>query len=828
MTASGVSRSLQETLDVVDGRVPGEPLTTSEVSSKLDVSRRSTYERLLRLVDENVLETKKVGARGRIWWRPGEAAPSSQRIDSTPDEPPIDRSLAASVSEETAGTRAEGIDSVRLSDVFENVDVGLFVLDASEKVVWANSTVQRYFGIDDEQVLGRDNRELLRECLAPAVEDSETFTERVLRTCGETTGSEQFECHVTASENRSERLLEHRSKLIESGDYAGGRLELYDERPRRDRPEHVDHEQHEQYERILETIGDGVYAVDEEATFIMVNDAFCELTGYDREELIGEHATKVHAPEITPIAETLSREIAADDDDVASLELDIHTKSGDRFPCESRFGPFPLESDQVGRCGVVRDISERRAYETELEQRVRQQEVVTRLGERALKDRDVDGLMQEATELVSQTLDNDVANILATAINRHDDEQVLVKQRKQLAALTNLHEAVRVISDAIIDQSTREEIESVVCEHLAASNSYEFAWIGDVDHRTQTVTLRAEAGVENYLDDTTISVDPNDEHSEGPTGRAFRTGEIQICQDIQNDPRYEPWRDHASEYGYQSSAAVPIVHDGTTYGVLNVYSARPNGVRDRERTVITQLGEVVGHAIAAVERKRALMSDTVVELGFHIADVFGVLDIDPVEGKLTLDETVPVNDGEFLLYGTVAQECEEALVALIEQIPHWKSVTIHERSVNEMTTYEARLSDPPVLSMVAAAGGTLVEAGIEDGVYHMTVQLSPGSNVRKVINTVKETYPEAEMVTRQQTTRDTGLSHSNIVDINESLTDRQHSVVRAAYHAGFFEWPRNVSGEEVAESLDISAPTFHQHLRKAEENILDAVVPTLV
>ena len=46
----------------------------------------------------------------------------------------------------------------------------------------------------------------------------------------------------------------------------------------------------------------------------------------------------------------------------------------------------------------------------------------------------------------------------------------------------------------------------------------------------------------------------------------------------------------------------------------------------------------------------------------------------------------------------------------------------------------------------------------------------------------------------------------------------------AAYHSGFFEWPRDTSGEEVAASLDVSPPTFHQHLRKAERKLFESLL----
>ncbi|WP_223302167.1 helix-turn-helix domain-containing protein [Haladaptatus sp. R4] len=58
------------------------------------------------------------------------------------------------------------------------------------------------------------------------------------------------------------------------------------------------------------------------------------------------------------------------------------------------------------------------------------------------------------------------------------------------------------------------------------------------------------------------------------------------------------------------------------------------------------------------------------------------------------------------------------------------------------------------------------------------------------------------------------------MQLAESLTDRQRTALETAYLAGFFEWPRNSTGEEVAELLDVSAPTFHQHLRHAQSKLL--------
>jgi hypothetical protein len=48
---------------------------------------------------------------------------------------------------------------------------------------------------------------------------------------------------------------------------------------------------------------------------------------------------------------------------------------------------------------------------------------------------------------------------------------------------------------------------------------------------------------------------------------------------------------------------------------------------------------------------------------------------------------------------------------------------------------------------------------------------------------------------------------------------RQLETLQTAYHSGYFEWPRDRTGEEVAEALGITQPTFTGHLRAAERKL---------
>lgn len=56
------------------------------------------------------------------------------------------------------------------------------------------------------------------------------------------------------------------------------------------------------------------------------------------------------------------------------------------------------------------------------------------------------------------------------------------------------------------------------------------------------------------------------------------------------------------------------------------------------------------------------------------------------------------------------------------------------------------------------------------------------------------------------------------------LTDRQRDVTTEALNRGYYDWPRRLTTEELAAELDISRPTLHEHLRKAERKLLSALL----
>lgn len=63
---------------------------------------------------------------------------------------------------------------------------------------------------------------------------------------------------------------------------------------------------------------------------------------------------------------------------------------------------------------------------------------------------------------------------------------------------------------------------------------------------------------------------------EGPAGRAWRSGQIQVNSSFHAEGNLHPWRAEAIACGFRSSAAIPLLDEsGQSFAVLSLYSAWP-------------------------------------------------------------------------------------------------------------------------------------------------------------------------------------------------------------------------------------------------------------
>lgn len=146
------------------------------------------------------------------------------------------------------------------------------------------------------------------------------------------------------------------------------------------------------------------------------------------------------------------------------------------------------------------------------------------------------------------------------------------KAEEQVKKLNRVYTVLSNINQTIVHERDKQTLNDEVCRIAVEDGKFKMAWIGMVDPQTHIVNPVASSGFSNgYLKN--IDIDLNDEElSQGPTGRAVKSGTYYLANDIVSNPEMIPWRENALKHGYKSSAAFPIKVFGKTIGAIMLYS----------------------------------------------------------------------------------------------------------------------------------------------------------------------------------------------------------------------------------------------------------------
>jgi PAS domain S-box-containing protein len=503
-------------------------------------------------------------------------------------------------------------------------------------------------------------------------------------------------------------------------------------------------------------------ARDPELPLIYANDAFEDLTGYDREYAMGRNCRFLQGDDSDPEAVGEMR-AAIQAETSVTAELANYTRDGEKF--WNRVDIAPVR-DQAG------DVTHFVGFQTDITERVNAERVAERRAADLAAEREslqhvlerIDGLLQDAGQ-------------------------------------------------ALVEATTRESVETAMCDLIVDNDPYTCAWIGEPDLADKSIVPSAIAGGTGGDDALDLL------RSDGPIQTALETGETQVVD--ATDLADREWHESHVDGAFASLAVVPLSYRDAKYGVLCTYVDDATAIDDREVAILNALGRMTGTAISAVETRRTLTADDIVSLSFSVRnrDQFFVRIAADADVSLSYAGSMHRDDDRLGMFFTVDTDDPDALEATAAGLDGVSDVAVITAN-DGACLVEFEVESGGFLSTLADYGADIREIEATPQTATVEVELPRDANARSLVDHVESTYADVELTAYRERERSASTKQEFIASLESQLTDRQLTALRRAYFGEFFEWPRPTSGDDLAESMGIARSTYHQHLRAAERKLV--------
>jgi DNA-binding CsgD family transcriptional regulator len=368
-----------------------------------------------------------------------------------------------------------------------------------------------------------------------------------------------------------------------------------------------------------------------------------------------------------------------------------------------------------------------------------------------------------------------------------------------------LTEIAADLGEELATASTQTGIQKVVCERLGATDDCRFAWAGDVvgDNR---VIPQEHDGIESNAIEALLT-----QHGE-QVSQAIGSGDVQV---VAKTDATENTTDVATH------VFVPIVTGDTVRGMCGI-GIESSDFDTIERKLFAAIGVQIGHALGAVEHKRLLLADSVMELTIQCTDseAFFSTASAALDCTFRLSGIVPIEGDSLLCFVVVTGSTPEAVLTFADDTSSVDRARLI-RDHGDSALIECTVTDDPAV-VVVERGGSISELISEKGQERLVSEVATDADTRSMIDSVTSEFPDSYLRAKREREKPVETKVGLRESLSELLTPKQESALRVAYLGGYFEWPRASTAEELAESMDISSPTLHNHLRNAQQKLLMA------
>lgn len=215
-------------------------------------------------------------------------------------------------------------------------------------------------------------------------------------------------------------------------------------------------------------------------------------------------------------------------------------------------------------------------------------------------------------------------------------------------------------------------------------------------------------------------------------------------------------------------------------------------------------------------------TNSVVEVEFHTENPAHPFVRGSARASCTFDLTkmIPRQGDAYAEFFTVFGAGPEDIDGLVADCETVDSEPLVE--YDDATLVEFLVSGDCPARKLAELGALPQTVRARDGEGRIVADIPSERDAAAVTEAFLADDPDAELVTKcEKSAVKPPFSDSGVRQfLRVHLTDRQLDVVETAFEMGYYDWPRQCTGEDVAAELDIASATFSEHVRTAERKLL--------
>jgi PAS domain S-box-containing protein/diguanylate cyclase (GGDEF)-like protein len=400
--------------------------------------------------------------------------------------------------------------------------------------------------------------------------------------------------------------------------------------------------------------------LDREARITFCNDFLLNLTGWQREEVLGRSWFDLFVPaDALPAAARRFTAMLADSPTVSHYESEMLTRSGARR--RIRWNNIVLRSprgEPIGAARIGEDVTEqvcaeevrarlaaivessddaiigktlegiitswnaaarklfgydaeeaigrsitlivppeRLAEEATILERLRRGE---RISHFETVRRHKSGSLIDVSLTISPILDSQGRIIGASKIARDITERK--RADLKIRHLNRMYAVLSSINWLIVRVRNRDELFREACRIAVDSGNFRLAWLGIVERSAMRLTLIAWHGMDaDYVSRIPLGLADTAATGSGLAGRAVATGRPVISNDMARDERIL-LKSESAERGIRSTAYLPLLSGETVVGVLALYSGETDFFDAAELRLLLELAGDIAFALDHIEK----------------------------------------------------------------------------------------------------------------------------------------------------------------------------------------------------------------------------------